>query len=242
MSPRRVRKLLAELGFKHITEIVGRSDLLVQEHRARGPGRHWSTSSSSFSPDMALCRSRQELPADRRAGSGVCGTIPNETRSLESAHHRGGARRDRRPCQNADLVFRIRNSDRSVGRDRGGNDRPALRPGRHAEPSPHQGPLRGRGGAEFRRVVHQRARPGIARLRPGRRGQGHFRRHGGGHARLSGLRLRRRDPERGRQQRRLRRDRRARSSSAAGPGTGSASAIPAPPSSPKPPASTPAST
>ena len=55
-------------------------------------------------------------------------------------------------------------------------------------------------------------------------------------------RLRRRDPERGRQQRRLRGDRRARSSSAAGPATASASATPARRSWPRRPASTPAST
>src|SRR5437868_11782903 len=42
-----------------------------------------------------------------------------------------------------------------------------------------QGALRRRGGPELRGVVRQQPRPGAARLRPGRRGQGHLGRGGG---------------------------------------------------------------
>ncbi len=104
------RSLLAQMGFQRIQEIVGRSDLLVKNPKL--PGRAALVDVSRFiRPDMALSELETNFP--QTTGSiGIC--IPPTEKSLnqrivEAAHDAVDT------CMNADLVFRIRNSDRAVG-------------------------------------------------------------------------------------------------------------------------------
>lgn len=104
------RNLLAQMGFTHIRELVGRSDLLVKNPKL--PGRAALVDVSKFiRPDMALVglESRFEQTS---AGLGICNPPPEKAlnqRIVEAARDAVDT------CLNADLVFRIRNSDRSVG-------------------------------------------------------------------------------------------------------------------------------
>lgn len=105
-----VRVGLAKLGFRDITEIVGRSDLL--EKRTDLKGRPALVDVSKFiHPEMAL----SELPqTDSRDSTSLGACIkPGEKslndRIMEAAKDAVDVR------SNADLVFKIRNSDRSVG-------------------------------------------------------------------------------------------------------------------------------
>jgi glutamate synthase (ferredoxin) len=104
------RKLLAEMGFKHIDQIVGRSDLLAKNPAAKGRAALIDVS-KFIRPDMALVGLEQHF-AQMAAGIGIChtpGEKPLNERIIEAARDAVDT------CNNADLVFRIRNSDRAVG-------------------------------------------------------------------------------------------------------------------------------
>lgn len=105
-----VRVLLSQMGFKHISELAGRSDLLIKNPNI--PGRASLVDVSKFiQPDMALL-GLEERYAQTTAGLGVCGPVnekPMNQRILEAAKDAVDS------CKNADFFFRIRNSDRSVG-------------------------------------------------------------------------------------------------------------------------------
>jgi glutamate synthase domain-containing protein 3 len=103
------RKLLAGMGFKKISEIVGRSDLLEKKTLK---GRPALVDVKKFiRPDMALIDLDKNFP-QTAVSTGVCG-VPSEKslnqRIVEAARDAIDV------CMNADLVFRIKNSDRSVG-------------------------------------------------------------------------------------------------------------------------------
>src|SRR5262249_21000565 len=112
-----VRAWLARLGARHLREVVGRCDLL-----ARSPGLSGRAAlvdlSRFLQPDMALSRLGQNFPQhEHRVGmvaEGVCrvepaGRPPLNERILEACRDAIDA------GHNADLMFKIRNSDRSVG-------------------------------------------------------------------------------------------------------------------------------
>jgi glutamate synthase domain-containing protein 2/glutamate synthase domain-containing protein 3 len=107
-----VRRLLSELGARHIRDIVGRTDLLSVASNL--PGRAKLVDLKRFMhPDMALCRLDEKFPQHLGPG-GVCVPDPNQRaplneRILEAARDAVEA------CANADLMFRIRNSDRASG-------------------------------------------------------------------------------------------------------------------------------
>jgi glutamate synthase domain-containing protein 2/glutamate synthase domain-containing protein 3 len=112
-----VRQLLASLGARHLREIVARTDLL-----ARNPalsGRTTLVDLSRFlAPDMALCRLEENFPQFRHglgmAAPGVCRVEPADRPSL-NGRILEAARDAIDSCFNADLMFKIRNSDRAVG-------------------------------------------------------------------------------------------------------------------------------
>ncbi len=104
------REVLASLGLRHVREAAGRVDLL---ERVTGlPGRADKVDVKRFMhADMALSRLAATFP---QIPAGVCqpaGTqkTPLNQRILLAAEDAIET------CQNADLVFRIGNSDRSVG-------------------------------------------------------------------------------------------------------------------------------
>jgi len=105
------RELLAKMGFAHISEIVGRSDLLVK--RTDFKKEHARAAlldvSRFIQPDMALSRLAESHP-QTPPGRGLCdisGSVND--RILSAAFDAIDT------AQNADLVFRVKNSDRSVG-------------------------------------------------------------------------------------------------------------------------------
>src|SRR5262245_49321023 len=103
------RSLLAQMGFKHIHEIVGRSDLLVKNPKL--PGRAALVDVSKFiCPDMALVGMEQTFP-QMPGHPGICNPPEKSVnqRIMEAARDAVDT------CMNADLVFRIRNSDRTAG-------------------------------------------------------------------------------------------------------------------------------
>jgi glutamate synthase domain-containing protein 2/glutamate synthase domain-containing protein 1/glutamate synthase domain-containing protein 3 len=104
-----VRTHLAKMGFKHLSEITGRSDLL--ERRPDLKGRPASVDVSKFiRPDMALGTLDQHFP-QVPGNMGLCHPIgtPLNQRILEASQDAIDA------GQNASLLFRIKNSDRTVG-------------------------------------------------------------------------------------------------------------------------------
>jgi glutamate synthase domain-containing protein 3 len=107
-----VRGILATLGARHIHEIVGRSDLLERDPSIRGRAALVDLS-KFFQPDMALCHLDERYPqhSPRR---GVCEIDPDGRPTLNQRILEA-ARDAIESCQNADLMFRIRNSDRSAG-------------------------------------------------------------------------------------------------------------------------------
>lgn len=109
-----VREHLSKLGAKHINDIVGRSDLLAYRKDLEGRAKLLDLS-KFMSPDMALCRLEENYPQQERIEEllGVCRVETNE-RSL-NARILDSCRDAIETCQNADVVFRITNSDRSVG-------------------------------------------------------------------------------------------------------------------------------
>ncbi len=107
-----VRRLLAELGARHIRELVGRTELL--EPVQNPPGRAALLDLSRFlQPDMALCRLDANYPQPLAPG-GVCLPDPNQRGPLNERVLEA-ARDAIETCQNADLLYRIRNSDRAAG-------------------------------------------------------------------------------------------------------------------------------
>ena len=103
------RTLLAQMGYTHISQIAGRSDLLVKNPKL--PGRAALVDVSKFiRPDMALSELGQNFP-QTQGQTGICNPIEKSLnqRIIEAAKDAVDT------SMNADLVFRIKNSDRSVG-------------------------------------------------------------------------------------------------------------------------------
>src|SRR5262249_48272314 len=102
-----VRRALAELGVRHLHDLVGRSDLLVKSSALAGRAKLVDLS-RFLQPDMALCRLEETFP---QLALGVCQGEPE----MLNARLADAARDAVDTCQSADLVFRIKNSDRSAG-------------------------------------------------------------------------------------------------------------------------------
>jgi glutamate synthase (ferredoxin) len=105
-----VRQLLSQLGAKHLSEIVGRSDLLDKSPTLVGRSKLVDVS-KFLHPDMALTK-LADFPVPQIASDarGVCSTGGNLNERIVAA-----ARDAVETCANADLMFRIKNSDRSAG-------------------------------------------------------------------------------------------------------------------------------
>jgi glutamate synthase domain-containing protein 2/glutamate synthase domain-containing protein 3 len=107
-----VRGLLAQMGFTRLAEITGRSDLLVPrtDLKAKHPRAALLDLSKFIQPDMALSRLDELYPQENFA-AGVCGgdSFALNQKILAAAYDAIDT------AQNADLVFRVKNSDRSVG-------------------------------------------------------------------------------------------------------------------------------
>jgi glutamate synthase (ferredoxin) len=107
-----VRQLLASMGFSHLRDIVGRSDLLVRNPSLKG--RAALVDISKFlHPDLALSRLSERIPQLPPGTTGVCEAATGQrslnARIVEAAHDAIDT------CLDANLIFRIRNSDRAVG-------------------------------------------------------------------------------------------------------------------------------
>ncbi len=105
-----VRQELAKMGFRHINEIAGRVDLL---ERLPMPGSRSELIDLSrfMHPDMAVPVLHETFPELYR---GVCEKTVSQGLSLNERIVEA-ARDAIESGQNSDLMFRIRNSDRSVG-------------------------------------------------------------------------------------------------------------------------------
>jgi glutamate synthase domain-containing protein 2/glutamate synthase domain-containing protein 1/glutamate synthase domain-containing protein 3 len=107
-----VRQILAAMGFRRLSEITGRCELLLPrtDLKTRHPRAALLDLSRFLQPDMALCRMEEKYPQDPPSSQGVKPIDLGLNRKiLEAAYDAIDT------AQNADLVFRIRNSDRSVG-------------------------------------------------------------------------------------------------------------------------------
>jgi glutamate synthase domain-containing protein 2/glutamate synthase domain-containing protein 1/glutamate synthase domain-containing protein 3 len=104
------RALLAKMGFTHISQLTGRSDQL--RRRSDLTGRPAKVDVSRFiRPDMALSELDKNFPEVSAYISGACespGAVLNQ-RIFAAAQDAIDT------AQDASLVFKIRNSDRSVG-------------------------------------------------------------------------------------------------------------------------------
>jgi len=105
-----VRQLLSRMGVRHINELTGRSDLLIRNPEIKG--RPALINVSRFiAPDMALDKVEQKFPQD--AGQiGVCNPVSERSMNSRIVEASRDAIESK---QNIDLMFRITNSDRSVG-------------------------------------------------------------------------------------------------------------------------------
>jgi len=114
------RQLLMKMGFTHLSEITGRSDLLIprKDLKTKHPRAATLDLRKFIQPDMALTKLAETYPqvvthsrdVQRSAlpvGSRQSGSL-NE-KILDAAFDAIDT------AQNADLVFRVRNHDRSVG-------------------------------------------------------------------------------------------------------------------------------
>src|SRR5262249_26364283 len=112
-----VREELAKLGARHIRAIVARTELLVKNPELTD--RAAVVDLSRFmQPDMALCRMQEKFPQhEHRMGMATVGVCRMEAPGKPSLNERilEAARDAIDACQNADLMFKIRNSDRAVG-------------------------------------------------------------------------------------------------------------------------------
>ncbi|MDB5310368.1 MAG: gltS [Gemmataceae bacterium] len=108
-----VRQLLAQMGFRNLRELTGRSDLLVPrtDLKARHPRAALIDIRKFIQPDMAMSRLDETYPQVGPVTSGAGGGDPGSLnrKILDAAYDAVDT------AQNADLVFRVRNSDRSVG-------------------------------------------------------------------------------------------------------------------------------
>jgi glutamate synthase (ferredoxin) len=107
-----VRHILAEMGFRKLSEITGRCELLVprSDLKAKHPRAALLDLSCFMQPDMALCRLEEKYPQEPPPLQGVKPIDLGLNRKILDAAFDAID-----TAQNADLVFRIRNSDRSVG-------------------------------------------------------------------------------------------------------------------------------
>jgi glutamate synthase domain-containing protein 2/glutamate synthase domain-containing protein 1/glutamate synthase domain-containing protein 3 len=107
-----VRGLLAQMGFRQLSEIIGRSDLLVPrtDLKTKHPRAALLDLSRFIQPDMALSRLAESYPQENFP-TGICGgdAFALNNKILNAAYDAIDT------GQNADLVFRVRNHDRSVG-------------------------------------------------------------------------------------------------------------------------------
>ncbi len=107
-----VRQILAAMGFRNLSEIVGRCDLL--ERRTDLDEKHPRAAKVDLSkflrPDMARSRLAERYPQVPPPPEGVKMVDLGLNRKIYEAAYDAID-----TVQNAELVFRIRNSDRSVG-------------------------------------------------------------------------------------------------------------------------------
>jgi glutamate synthase domain-containing protein 2/glutamate synthase domain-containing protein 1/glutamate synthase domain-containing protein 3 len=112
-----VRSLLARMGFTHLSEITGRSDLLVKRTDLKKEHSRAALLDLSpfIHPDMALSRLAENHP-QVNTDRGAC-AVPLSTSQQLALNDRvlAAAFDAIDTAQNADLVFRVRNSDRAVG-------------------------------------------------------------------------------------------------------------------------------
>jgi glutamate synthase domain-containing protein 2/glutamate synthase domain-containing protein 3 len=105
------RTLLASMGYSHLSRIVGHGELLIKNPAVKG--RPALADVSKFiRPEMALSELDRNFPRTTAGMSGMCN--PSSDRSLNQRIVEA-AKDAIDVCMNADLVFRVRNSDRSVG-------------------------------------------------------------------------------------------------------------------------------
>src|SRR5579871_387000 len=106
-----VRSILGQMGFSNLSEITGRSDLLVPrtDLKAKHPRAAMLSLEKFIQPEMALSKLGDNYP--QIGTRGVCGGDPFSLNQkiLAAAFDAIDT------AQNADLIFRVRNSDRSVG-------------------------------------------------------------------------------------------------------------------------------
>jgi glutamate synthase domain-containing protein 2/glutamate synthase domain-containing protein 1/glutamate synthase domain-containing protein 3 len=105
-----VRALLASLGARHIHDVVGRTDLLERVPAPLGRARLVDLG-RFLHPDMALAGLEEKYP---QHGLGECRPDPNERAPL-NRRIVDAAYDAIQECHNADLMFRIKNSDRAAG-------------------------------------------------------------------------------------------------------------------------------
>jgi glutamate synthase (ferredoxin) len=106
-----VRHLLGLMGFRQLSELTGRSDLLVQrtDLKTKHPRAALLSLDKFIQPEMAISRLGEKY---QQIGiRGVCGgdSFSLNQKIMAAAFDAVDT------AQNADLVFRVRNSDRSVG-------------------------------------------------------------------------------------------------------------------------------
>jgi glutamate synthase domain-containing protein 3 len=106
-----VRQLVSGLGARKLSDLTGRSELLFKSPSAQGRAALVDVS-RFLHPDMALSRLAEKFPQLPRGATGPCTTddrAPLNARIVEAA-------RDAiESCENADLMFRIKNADRATG-------------------------------------------------------------------------------------------------------------------------------
>jgi glutamate synthase domain-containing protein 2/glutamate synthase domain-containing protein 3 len=104
-----VRHLLASMGFRRLSEITGRTDLLVK--RTDLTGRIAKVDVSRFQrPDMARSRLGETFP-QAHGSAGLCHADPNPLNARILAATQDAIEFG----QDASLLFKVRNADRSVG-------------------------------------------------------------------------------------------------------------------------------
>lgn len=108
-----VRQLLSQLGAKHLTEIVGRSDLLAKSPTLAGRAKLVDVS-KFLHPEMALSRLDEHPVRQLPPGAGSVCEVGIDRGSL-NARVVEAARDAVETAANTDMMFRIRNSDRSAG-------------------------------------------------------------------------------------------------------------------------------
>jgi glutamate synthase (ferredoxin) len=113
-----VRTLLAKMSFTHLAEITGRTDLLVKrtDFKKEQSRAALLDVSRFMQPDMALSLLAQNHPQVNPTDRGACEITASGTHQVAlNARVLAAAYDAIDTAQNADLVFRVRNSDRAVG-------------------------------------------------------------------------------------------------------------------------------